>query len=93
MPIDAETIRSRILTALPDAEVAVRDSTGTGDHYQAIVVSPTFTGRMLIDRHRMVYAALGEAMKGDIHALALETLTPAERDVREGQQDRKDSRP
>jgi stress-induced morphogen len=79
MPIDAETIKSRILAALPGAEVAVRDSTGTGDHYQATVVAEAFTGKLLIDRHRLVYAALGEAMKRDIHALALETLTPDER--------------
>jgi stress-induced morphogen len=84
MPIDADTIRSRILTALPGAEVAVRDSTGTGDHFQATVVSESFAGKLLIDRHRLVYAALGEAMKGDIHALALDTLTPDERARRGG---------
>jgi stress-induced morphogen len=89
MPIDAETIRSRILTALPDAEVAVRDSTGGGDHYAATVVTPAFAGKMLIDRHRLVYAALGEAMKGDIHALALETLTPQERQERDARKDRR----
>ena len=78
MAITAEQIRTRILAALPDAEVSVRDTTGTGDHYAATVVTPAFQGRLPVDRHRMIYAALGEAMHSDIHALALETLTPTE---------------
>ncbi len=78
MAITAETIRSKILTALPDASVDVRDTTGGGDHYAATVVTPAFAGKMLIERHRMVYAALGESMRSDIHALALTTLTPQE---------------
>lgn len=84
MAITAETIKTRILAALPDAEVSVRDTTGTGDHYAASVVSPAFQGRLPVDRHRMIYAALGEAMQTDIHALALETLTPAESAARAG---------
>jgi stress-induced morphogen len=78
MPIDAAAIRARILAALPDATVVVRDSTGGGDHYAAMVVSASFEGRPLIERHRTVYGALGEALRADIHALALDTLTPAE---------------
>lgn len=78
MPIDAETIRRRILAALPDADVDVRDTTGGGDHYAARVVSPGFQGKTLIERHRLVYAALGDAMRTDIHALALTTLAPGE---------------
>ncbi len=79
MAITAETIRTKILAALPEATVEVRDTTGGGDHYAATVVSAAFEGKMLIDRHRMVYAALGDAMRADIHALALTTVTPAER--------------
>jgi stress-induced morphogen len=82
MPITADAIRSKILAALPDASVEVRDATGSGDHYAATVVSPGFEGKPLIDRHRLVYAALGDAMRSDIHALALTTLTPGEREAR-----------
>jgi stress-induced morphogen len=78
MPITAASIRDKILIALTGADVSVSDTTGGGDHYAARVVHAGFEGRSLIDRHRLVYAALGEAMKADIHALALETLTPAE---------------
>ena len=78
MPITAETIRTQIIASLPGAEATVADTTGGGDHYAARVVFAGFEGRTLIERHRMVYAALGDSMKADIHALALETVTPAE---------------
>jgi stress-induced morphogen len=73
-----DDITARIRTALPDAEVRVVDTTGGGDHFQATVVSSAFADKGLIDRHRLVYAALGEAMRGPIHALALTTETPEE---------------
>jgi stress-induced morphogen len=73
-----EDITARIRTALPDADVRVVDTTGGGDHFSATVVSSAFAEKGLIDRHRLVYAALGEAMRGPIHALALTTETPEE---------------
>jgi stress-induced morphogen len=82
MAITAETVRARILAALPGAAVEVRDTTGGGDHYAAVVVAAAFEGKSLVDRHRAVYAALGEAMRADVHALALETLTPAEQAIK-----------
>jgi stress-induced morphogen len=78
MPISLEDIRTRIRAALPDAEVAVTDTTGGGDHFAATVVSAQFAGKGPVDRHRLVYAALGDAMRGPIHALALVTATPEE---------------
>jgi len=83
MALQAEDIATRIRTALPDAEITVRDTTGGGDHWSAAVVSPAFAGKPLIQRHRMVYAALGDLMHARIHALALTTDTPDERQ-REG---------
>ena len=80
MPITPEAIRERILAALPGAAVDVRDTTGGGDHFAALVIAAGFEGKSLVDRHRAVYAALGEAMHADVHALALDTFTPAERD-------------
>ena len=49
-----------------------------GGHFRALVVSDRFQGQDLLTRQRMVYAALGDAMKSEIHALALRTLTPEE---------------
>ena len=76
--VTAQEIESRIRTALPDARIAVSDTTGGGDHWAATVVTPAFKGKMLIERHRMIYAALGELMRVEIHALALTTNTPEE---------------
>jgi len=67
-----------LVAAFPDAQVKITDLTGTQDHYQVRVISAAFAGRAPLARHRQVYAALGSAMSGPIHALALETLTPAE---------------
>jgi stress-induced morphogen len=77
-PITAEEIQSLIFQAIPDAQIQVRDMTGGGDHYEAVVVSSAFAGKTKVNRHRLVYGALQEAMVQRIHALALTTLTPEE---------------
>jgi stress-induced morphogen len=69
----AEEIRSKIEHALPGSRVQVRDTTGGGDHFEAIVVATQFSGRSTVEQHRMVYSILGSAMAGSIHALALRT--------------------
>jgi stress-induced morphogen len=74
--IEPERVRELIAQAFPGAEIEVTDLTGTKDHYQARVVSADFAGRSLVEQHQMVYRALGEAMHGPIHALALKTFTP-----------------
>jgi len=51
---------------------------GDGQHFQAIVVSGDFSGKSRVQRHQMVYAALGERMREEIHALSMMTLTPEE---------------
>lgn len=75
--MEADFIRSRILEALPDSEVEVHDTTGTGDHFEARVVSPAFTGKTMVQQHQLVYAPLQEWLKsGELHALALKTYSP-----------------
>ena len=71
-----EQITAKIRAALPDAEVELTDLTGTEDHWSARVVSASFRGKSPIQRHRMVFDALAEEMRGPIHALQLETRTP-----------------
>jgi acid stress-induced BolA-like protein IbaG/YrbA len=76
--LSAEGIRARILTALPDADVVVKDSTGTGDHFEARVVAAGFEGLSMIQQHQRVYAPLSDWLAtGELHALALKTYTPA----------------
>jgi BolA protein len=49
-----------------------------GGHFRVVIVSDAFRGQTPVQRHSAVYAALGDAMRSDIHALALKTLTPEE---------------
>jgi acid stress-induced BolA-like protein IbaG/YrbA len=51
---------------------------GDGRHFQALIVSAAFAGRNRVARHQLVYAALGERMREEIHALSMRTLTPQE---------------
>jgi stress-induced morphogen len=76
--VKPEAITERIRVALPDARVELTDLTGTEDHWQATVISSAFTGKSLIERHRMVMAALAAEMKGPIHALTLDVKSPEE---------------
>ncbi|HTL50389.1 MAG TPA: BolA/IbaG family iron-sulfur metabolism protein [Steroidobacteraceae bacterium] len=69
-------ISQRIETALPGATVRVASDDGV--HFSALVVAAQFEGLRAIARHQLVYRALGETMGGAIHALSLDTPTPAE---------------
>lgn len=51
---------------------------GDGRHFEALIVSAAFEGRSRIARHQQVYAALGDRMREEIHALSMRTLTPTE---------------
>lgn len=70
----AAQIKTMIEAGLPDAQVEVAGDDGV--HFAARVVSASFAGQRVVEQHRMVYAALGERMGDDIHALSLRTLTP-----------------
>ena len=75
--MEAKAIEARIRAALPGAEVEVRDTTGTGDHFEARVVCPAFAGKSMIEQHQLVYAPLKDVLAtGELHALALKTFTP-----------------
>jgi stress-induced morphogen len=73
-----EEITAKIRAAMPDAEVTLKDLTGTQDHWDAVIVSAAFDGKSLIERHRLVNRALAEELKGPIHALTLTVKTPTE---------------
>lgn len=71
----AAEIQRLIEAGLPDADVTVLGD--DGQHFEARIVSPSFAGKNTVQQHRMVYATLGEAMGGAIHALSLNTSAPA----------------
>lgn len=68
-----DEVKTHIEAGIEGAEATVTDLTGTGDHFKAEVVSAAFEGKTPIQQHKMVYEALGELMKGPIHALQLTT--------------------
>ena len=70
-----EQIESYIKQGIQCAHIQVE---GDGQHFFATIVSPEFEGLRLVQRHQKVYAALGDRMKAEIHALSFKALTPAE---------------
>jgi len=74
--MDRDTIRQLIEAQLPGCEAVVEGDDGV--HFAARVVSAEFAGKSTLERHRMVYAALGERMGTDIHALSIKAITPDE---------------
>jgi acid stress-induced BolA-like protein IbaG/YrbA len=73
--VTPESIESSIRAGLACERVEV---IGDGQHFQALIVSPAFAGKSRIQRHQLVYAALGERMREEVHALSMRTLTPEE---------------
>jgi stress-induced morphogen len=76
MAMDAAEIEQLIKAAIPDAQVAIEDLRGDGDHYAATVVSAAFIGKTRVQQHQMVYQALRGRMGDQLHALALQTTAP-----------------
>ena len=76
--IEPQLVEDTIRAGLPEATVKVLDPQNDKTHLQAIVISENFAGKTRIARHRMVYAALGNAFSENLHALALATKTPQE---------------
>ncbi len=77
--ITQETLTDFIRRSMPDAMVTMIDRTGTMDHLKVVVVSDTFQGKNLLDRHRLIYQALDIPLKdGRIHALELTAKTKDE---------------
>jgi acid stress-induced BolA-like protein IbaG/YrbA len=74
--MNPDEIEALIRAGLPGAEVRVKSEDNV--HFEATVVSSSFAGMRPLQRHQAVYRTLGDRMGGEIHALALETLAPAE---------------
>ena len=76
MPMPGAEIERLIRTGLPDAEVTLTDLAGDDNHWAAHVVSAEFVGKPRVAQHKLVYAAIGERMGGELHALQLTTAVP-----------------
>ena len=73
--VTPESIKSGIESGLACERVEV---SGDGQHFQALVVSNAFAGKSRVQRHQLVYQALGDRMREEIHALSMQTLSPEE---------------
>jgi acid stress-induced BolA-like protein IbaG/YrbA len=73
--VTPESIKAGIEAGLACDSV---DVIGDGQHFQARIVSLAFEGKNRVQRHQLVYKALGDRMREEIHALSMQTLTPAE---------------
>ena len=77
MAMDAQSIEALIIEGIPDATVEITDLRGDGDHYAAHIISASFAGMSRVQQHQKVYAALQGRMGNELHALAIQTSTPA----------------
>jgi stress-induced morphogen len=77
MPMAASQLEADLREAFPDAQIVIEDLAGDGDHYRAKIISAAFAGVTRVRQHQLVYAALKGKMGGELHALALETGSPA----------------
>jgi acid stress-induced BolA-like protein IbaG/YrbA len=71
--VTPESIRHSLEAGLDCRHVEV---SGDGQHFEALIVSPAFAGLSRVRQHQLVYAALGDRMREEIHALSMRTLTP-----------------
>lgn len=78
MPMDGQELEGLLRAAFPEGKVLVMDLAGDGDHWAARITDHSFAGKSKVQQHQMVYRAIGEKMGGQLHALALETSTPAD---------------
>jgi acid stress-induced BolA-like protein IbaG/YrbA len=73
--VQPESIEQSIRSGLACTHLEVQ---GDGAHFEAVIVSPDFAGLSRVRRHQLVYAALGDRMREEIHALSMKTLSPEE---------------
>ncbi len=74
MPI--EDLRGMLESAFQGDQVHLESPMGDNNHFQCVIVSSKFQGKTMVERHQMVYQALGDAMAEAVHAFALKTYTP-----------------
>lgn len=72
--VTAESIEQTIKTSLPCTWIRVEGD--DGHHFSAVIVSDQFQGKNVVQQHQLVYRALGERMREEIHALSMKTYTP-----------------
>ena len=77
--VTAQSIKQSIESGIECHHVEVA---GDGQHWEAVIVSSAFEGLSRVRQHQLVYAAMGDRMREEVHALSMQTLTPAQWDER-----------
>lgn len=72
--LTAQQLQNYITEKLPCDHIQVAGDDGT--HFEAVIVSPAFVGKNMVQQHQLVYGALGDRMRAEIHALSMRTFTP-----------------
>jgi len=70
----ADQLRITIMNGLSCEHIEVQGN--NGQHFEAVIISPQFTGKNMIQQHQLVYQALGDRMRAEVHALSMRTFTP-----------------
>lgn len=73
--MQADELKKLIEEGIPGARAEIR---GDGDHFEGVVVAEAFSGKKMLEQHRMVYDTLGDLMHNEIHAFSMRTYTPEE---------------
>ena len=84
--MEPEAVKILIENGIPDARIEVVDTTGSKDHFSAVVISSSFEGLSLIEQHQKVYSAIGDHMTKEIHALQLKTFSIQEMEKHNSQE-------
>ena len=74
MSLKLEELKNLIKSAMPDAEITIKDLAGDENHYSATIKSKVFAGKTKVEQHKLVYKALNGKMGNELHALQLNTI-------------------
>jgi stress-induced morphogen len=83
MAIKAEIIENELKKSFPKAVISLKDMLGDADHYGLHIVCSSFEGRNRVQRHQMIYKALGPIVGNELHALSIKALSPKENEQNE----------
>jgi len=76
--MDVNLIKEKIEASIENAQVNVKDTNGTGDHFSILVISNIFNNMSLVNRHKMIHKCLKKYLNNEIHAIQLQTLSEKE---------------
>jgi len=74
MTMNIKDIENLLKKRIPDAKIVIKDLVGDNNHFSAEITSKEFNGKTRLEQHKMVYNALSEELKEELHALSIKTM-------------------